>query len=431
MGLILTLIYFLYMYVSPATWIPWLSTITVQPFMAALASLCTIPRFLTRSPFKVSPPLLLFAAFCIIVIISPVFHGWFGGVTETFYAIVIPAFFLFLIPLNVDTSARRKIVVLALFCSMLGLSLAGIREYHLAPEESKFVMVEGIDVDDEAPATEDRPILYRLKAQGLIDDPNDFAQMLLVTVSLSFIWWSRKWLTNILFVLAPASILLYAVYLTHSRGALVAIVVMVAVAFRRRLRLLGSVTLAAAMAIALLLSKFTGGREVGMTGGADRLDLWSDGWEMFKQSPLYGHGFGSYVDTMNIAPHNSVILVAVELGLIGLVVWVSIFVLSFAQLNRIVTPSDGTPPDPTLRQHAVCLETALAAFLATSWFLSRAYYPTSFVLVGLVGGLVYQESVRRPGADLMPPWRTCILWSLAASAAALALVYVMLRLQKV
>ena len=153
---------------------------------------------------------------------------------------MIPAFFLFLIPLNVDTSARRKIVVLALFCSMVGLSLAGIREYHLAPEESKFVMVEGVDVDDEAPATEDRPTLYRLKAQGLIDDPNDFAQMLLVTVSLSFVWWSRKWLTNILFVLAPASILLYAVYLTHSRGALVAIVVMVAIAFRRRLRLLGS-----------------------------------------------------------------------------------------------------------------------------------------------------------------------------------------------
>ena len=242
--------------------------------------------------------------------------------------------------------------------------------------------------------------------------------MLLVTVSLSFVWWSRKWLTNILFVLAPASILLYAVYLTHSRGALVAIVVMVAIAFRRSLRLLGSVTLAAAMAVALLLSKFTGGREVGMTGGADRLDLWSDGWEMFKQSPLYGHGFGSYVDTMNIAPHNSVILVAVELGLIGLVVWVSIFVLSFAQLNRIVTPSDGTPPDPTLRQHAVCLETALAAFLATSWFLSRAYYPPSFLLVGLVGGLVYQESVRRPGADLIPPRKDCIIWCLAASAVA-------------
>jgi len=27
-----------------------------------------------------------------------------------------------------------------------------------------------------------------------------------------------------------------------------------------------------------------------------------------------GMGYGSYVDTMNIAPHNSVILVAVELG---------------------------------------------------------------------------------------------------------------------
>jgi hypothetical protein len=51
--------------------------------------------------------------------------------------------------------------------------------------------------------------------------------------------------------------------------------------------------------------------------------------------------------------------------------------------------------------------------------------------VGLVGGLVYQESVRRPGADLIPPRKDCIIWCLAASAAALAMLYAMLRLQKV
>ena len=431
MGLILTLIYFLYMYVSPATWIPWLSTITVQPFIAALAVLSTVPRFLTRSPFKASPPLLLFAAFCVLAALSRGLHGWFGGIPEALYAVVIPAFFLFLIPLNVDTTARRRVLIIALFCSMLGLALAGIHDYHLAPDESKFVMLQSVDVDEDAAANGNNPAFYRLKAQGLIDDPNDFAQMLLVTLSLSFSLWSRKWLANILFVLIPGSILLYAVYLTHSRGALVAIGVMIAVAFRRKLRLLGSLVVASIVAAGMLFSNFTGGREIGLSGGVDRLEIWSEGWEMLKQSPLYGHGLGSYGDAVNIAAHNSFILVAAELGLVGLVIWVSIFVVSFAQLSRIVTPADGTPPDPTLRQHALCLETALAAFLATSWFLSRALYPVSFLLIGIVGGLVYQESVRRPGAELMPRWKTCIIWSVAASAAALAVLYVMLRLKAV
>lgn len=431
MGLILTLIYFLYMYVSPAAWIPWLSTITVQPFVAAAASLFTLPRFLTRSTFKASPPLMLFAAFCAYLVISPALHGWFGGVAESVIPVVIPALFLFLIPPNVDTSARRNIVVIALFCSLLGLALPGIRDYHVAPEQSKFVMTQGIDVDDDDAAAEDYPVVYRLKAQGMIDDPNDFAQMLLITVSLSFIWWSRSWLRNILFVLIPGSILIYAVYLTHSRGALVAIGVTIAVAFRRKLRLLGSLTMASVIAIGLLFSKFTGGREVSMSGGADRLELWSEGWELFKRSPLYGHGFGGYYDAINIAPHNSFMLVAVDTGLLGLVLWVSIFVISFAQLNRVVTPSDGTPPDPTLRQHAVCMEATLTSFLATSWFLSRAYYPISFLLVGLVGGLVYQESVRRPGAELLPPWKTCLIWSVATSAAVLALIYLMIRFRAV
>jgi hypothetical protein len=129
--------------------------------------------------------------------------------------------------------------------------------------------------------------------------------------------------------------------------------------------------------------------------------------------------------------HNSFLLVAVETGLLGLVLWVSVFVISFDQLNRVVTPTDGTPPDPVLRRDAVCLEVALTAFLATSWFLSRAYQPVSFLLVGLLGGLVYQESLRRPDAALMPPWRSCLIRSLVASVASLVLLYVMVRLRTV
>jgi hypothetical protein len=419
------------MYVSPASWIPWLSTITVQPFVAGLASAFTLPRFLTRTPFKVSPQLVLFLLFSAYLAISPALHGWFGGVFESLPGGVVAALLLFLVPLNCDTSARRKIVAIAFMCAMLGLVIPGIRDYHVAPEQSKFVLGPNFEEEGEAADAnvEAPPVLYRLKAQGLVDDPNDFAQLLLVIISLSFLWWGRSWLRNVLFVLLPGAILAYGVFLTHSRGALVAIAVMIAVVFRRKLKWVGSFAIAGLVAFALLASNFTGGREVSTAGGEDRLDLWSEGWQLLKQSPLIGYGWGGYVDAVNMTAHNSFLLVAVDTGVIGLTLWVSVFVISYAQINRIVTPSDGTPPDPVLRRHALCLEGAITAFLATSWFLSRAYHPLSFLLVGLLGGLACQESIRRPDAVLTPPMESCLIRSVAASVAALIMIYVMVRLR--
>ncbi len=434
MGLIFTLIFVLYMYISPAAWMPWLTTIRVQPFVAGLACLWTLPRLLDHRPFKASPQLLLFLVFSAYLTISPALQGWFGGAVAAVPGVAVPALLLFLIPVNCDTVLRRQILVAALIVAMVGLVLPGIHDYYHPSDQSKFLLRPGID-EEEADSTEIQaaPGVDRLKAQGMIDDPNDFAQLLLVTASLCFFWWSRNLLKNVFLVLLPAAILLYGVYLTHSRGALVALAVMIAVAFRRKLRWLGSLAVAGVAALGLLAQKFTGGREINLSeaGGGDRLDIWSEGLGLLKSSPLLGKGFGGFSDAVETTAHNSFLLVAVELGLPGLVLWVAIFVISFYQIQRIVQPADGAEPDPVLSQQAVCLEVALTAFLATSWFLSRAYQPVSFLLVGLLGGLAYQETLRRPGAVLMLSWRTCLIRSLAISAVALLMIYGVIRLRSI
>src|SRR5208283_4244070 len=282
MGLIFTLIYVLYMYISPSAWIPWLATIRVQPFVAGLACVWTLPRLLDHRPFKASPQLLLFLAFSAYLAMSPALQGWFGGAVAAVPGVAVPALLLFLIPVNCDTVLRRQILVAALIISMMGLVLPGIYDYYHPSDQSKFLLRPGIDEEADSTEIQAPPALDRLKAQGLIDDPNDFAQLLLVTTSLCFFWWGRNWLKNVFLVLLPAAILLYGVYLTHSRGALVALAVMVAVAFRRKLRWLGSLVVAGVVALGLLTNRFTGGREISLSaaGGGDRLDIWSDGLQL-------------------------------------------------------------------------------------------------------------------------------------------------------
>ena len=70
---------------------------------------------------------------------------------------------------------------------------------------------------------------------GFLADPNDFAQALLMVLPmLGLAWRPGRAFRNFVLVLIPGAILLYAVYLTHSRGALVGLAVMLFMAARQR-----------------------------------------------------------------------------------------------------------------------------------------------------------------------------------------------------
>ena len=92
-------------------------------------------------------------------------------------------------------------------------------------------------------------------------------------------------------------------------------------------------------------------------------------------------------------------------GFLGLTLFLAVFVICFTQLNRVVTPPDGSAPDPVLAHEArAATRRRLAPISLPAWFLSRAYNPMPYVLAGLVAALAFQDAERAPGAPLLPPW---------------------------
>jgi hypothetical protein len=340
---------------------------------------------------------------------------------------------LFFVRVNCDTIARRKILVGALLLLMTCLTLAGAYNYHAYPDdpENKFVFRQNASGDGAVTDEPDIKWDHRLKAQGLLDDPNDFAQALLVTMALSTVFWGQSMFLNSFLVLLPGVILLYGIYLTHSRGVLVAMVLMIMVVFRRRLKLWGTVLAGILSAVALVVMRFAGGREISVSSGVDRLDLWAEGLVLFKQSFGFGIGIHNFADEVGKTAHNSLLLVAVETGIIGLILFIAVFVISFAQLKRTVQPIDGSAPDPVLAHEARCYEAALVAFLGTAWFLSRAYNPIPYILVGLVATLTAQVADRAPDAPLLPPWPIIVRNSVILAPVCLAVIYLMVHLRAV
>lgn len=431
MGLFLTLIYLLYMLGSPAVWLPFLAQVSFQIYLSALAGVASLPRLLNGSLFRHTPQVAVFSGLFFVVVCSPLLKGWAGGVVGAFREQVPYFVVLFLVRVNCDTTGRRKALVFALLLLMVALTLVGAYNYHshMDDPDNKFVYRQNASgVSDEA---DDENITwdYRLKAQGLLDDPNDFAQAMLVTIALSTLFWGQNKVSNFFLVLAPAAVLFYGIYLTHSRGALVAIVVTVMVVFRRRLKLWGAALVGIMAAAGLVFMRFTGGRQISVSSGADRLELWSEGLYLFKHSFGMGIGFHNFADEVGHTAHNSILLVATETGVLGLTLFIAVWVICFTQLNRIVQPADGSTQDPVIAHEARSLEAALAAYLATSWFLSRVYNPMPYLLVALVATLAFQVAERTPDTPLLPSWPIIARNSLIIGPVCLAAIYILVRLR--
>jgi hypothetical protein len=292
---------------------------------------------------------------------------------------------------------------------------------------------------------------YRLMGEGEIHDPNDFGQLIACVIPLMFIFWRpKKALRNFVLVLLPVCALLFGVYMTHSRGALLALVAMVLVASRRRIGTLPALLIAGGVLAAAMALNFTGGRDISVDAGQDRTVLWGESLQILKSHPMFGVGFGKmgdYTDS-HLTAHNSIAVCAAETGVFGLFFW-SMFLfpmvrdaLTVASPAKVsegepIKPEEGLFPRATGTIEAVdkaeinrlgrLLVLSLTGFLVAAWFLSRAFVMTFFLLGGMVE-VVYQMALQR--GMIAPRMRLARLLRYASGLAILLVIglYITIRI---
>jgi hypothetical protein len=297
-------------------------------------------------------------------------------------------------------------------------------------------------------------LLYRLKGLGEIDDPNDFGQLIVCVIPLVFIFWRpNRAFWNLVCVLVPVCLLVIGMFLTHSRGALLALIAVAVVAARRRVGTVAAVLLATGVFVAAMALNFTGGRGISAGAGSDRTALWGEGLQILKAHPLLGVGTGGmpeFTDSNHTA-HNSVVVCAAELGFFGLYFW-SMFLLPTIRDALVVASSEriseGEPsvPEPgpigLATREVVAIDKAeinrlgrllvlsLTGFLVAAWFLSRAFVLTLFLLSGMVE-VVYQMALERGMIGPRLRLRRVLPYSGYFAAALVLMMYLMLRILNV
>ena len=258
------------------------------------------------------------------------------------------------------------------------------------------------------------------RLQGTIGDPNELAALLAAGVALS---------TAIIFnrAVAPplrlatvgcAAIMLLGVFLTLSRGGLVALAALIVAGmfFAGRYRLMA---IGAGLAMLLVAGAFFFGvasdqardRITSTDGGSGRTDIWQVGWRMVEAEPALGVGSGNFqnsainyligpgtirndeflVDTPSVA-HNAYLQVLAETGVPGLTMFMLAIVIC---MGLAVSAQRRFRRDGNHEGELLCTAVLLAisALLAAYFFLSEEHSKHLWLLLSL-GPALYGVSRR-------------------------------------
>jgi len=177
-------------------------------------------------------------------------------------------------------------------------------------------------------------------------------------------------------------VLLAALYVTNSRGGVLAWGVVTSVILARRVGPLRSVLVVGSLAAVIFLLGPSRMATISPyeESAYGRLVAWDAALDALRSHPVFGIGADAWVSTYHsLIPHNSYLHCAAELGLFGLVPWVLLVLVSVRNVFYVIRQSR----DPELRLLAESILMSLIGFIVASMFISKPYHELLFILFGL------------------------------------------------
>ncbi|HXB75635.1 MAG TPA: O-antigen ligase family protein [Candidatus Acidoferrales bacterium] len=432
----LTLFYVVFSYLRPGEQFLDLAPYRIMLWLGLAAGLAAGCKYLLRGRwgFK-SRDVLLVTTFTVMIVVSRIATGWLGGAWLAFEDFGLTAAVFFCIVITVDSIRRLRILAVSIVLALLVIVAQSFAAYHYGYQAEVFVLNQGVDSQNDAPVDDQdqsKPQgLLRIRALGFLNDPNDLGQALVMALPFVALAWRRgRRLRNLVLVHVPVAIFLIAVYLTHSRGAVFSLLVLVLVAARKRLGNTKAALAGALLVMVALAANVSGGRAVSSSdaSGEGRLDAWSAGLQMLRGNPVFGVGYNFFTENHELTAHNSFVLCFAELGLAGYLVWLAMLGVSHAELASL---EDGESPEELdVRRWARAMHLSLYSFLAAAFFLSRTYSLGLYILLGMSAALV--EIAHARDQPVVAPRFSWVLRRAAVfEVASIALIYALMRVRHV
>ena len=327
------------LYIRPHEYVPAFAGVPILPTLLVVAFgfwLVRQPKNFEASQYRLMPALTVMMAWSVLV------SGWIGGAVLALMDFSPIVLLFFMVATTIDSLAKLRALFLLLTIAACVMTLHGVDqvENELAMGWTGAVMIEG-----------------RITYLGFLNDPNDLAMSMLITLPmcLHLAQRSKAFLLRLGFR-AAAVFILYGVYLTNSRGAILGAGSMLMVFSARRYGLWRSLIVVPLLAapLVLLAPSRIGEISADEDSAAGRVEAWYEGFQMLRAHPLFGVGKGQFTDHHNLTAHNSYMLIMAELGLAGYFIWLSNIVLTILMLLSVIRASPRPqPPDAAVKPEFV------------------------------------------------------------------------------
>lgn len=450
MGFLLSILYLLTYYLTPTVMFGPIAQFRVELILAIILMFVSLPALLGRNVFRAPQvPAIIGLAFATFMSML-VGAKWAGGGLNAFLLFIPNAFAFFIVYIHCTSKLKLRVLVLLMLFVCFFIIAQGAYELHQglpqghAAETANANMRETyfLGMNNEAGEW-----FYRLRGKGQIDDPNDFAQIIVCSLPLTFLFWKKKRaVRNLFFVLVPVGVLIWGVYLTHSRGGIVGLLAVVIMAARRKIRTVPAILLGVLLFVGISATNFAGGRDISASAGEDRTELWGDGLQLLKSHPVFGVGFEQMPEYFGHTAHNTIVVCAAELGFCGLFFW-SLFLLPslkdtgtvafrkketdalpvvYSDTSYPLAAASNAPDEAEIVKFAQLLVLSYVGFLATGWFLSRAYVLTLFLLGGFTEA-IYEMARSRGMVPERMRFGRLFRYSAIMAVGLVVMMYVLLR----
>jgi len=369
----------------PQEWLlPWLYGWPMLDAIVAVAVLSLMmesDQKTIRFP-KNAPQLYLIPGLWVAAIVSHVAHFYFQGVMDTIVPVFKFTFFTFLLFCVIDRPSHlrtvgRTFVVMAVVMA-IHATLQVNRGYGFGGQRPIYSWTShGFDT---------RTVFY-----GIFGDPNDLAQILAASIPFAFALTKKRTVFSFLLGCGITYFLVLGVLSTESRGGLVALIAggTMLVAIMLPVRWLPTIIIICVIG-GLLACPFSGGFLE--ESAHDRVVFWGEANAVFKTTPLFGIGYGMWYDMVtDQAAHNAFVVCYTELGVFGYWFWFSIILLAVVGSWRSMMALRGyrTGEEAWVRRFAGLGIAALVGYMASAYFLTRAFVYPTFFLGALLGAIPY------------------------------------------
>jgi putative inorganic carbon (HCO3(-)) transporter len=364
------LLYLALIYIRPQDFI---ASMRAQPIMLLLAVLVLGTLLIHNAiqkkrlvALEIRQGIFMFVFFAVIIL-SQLQTFYLAGVRMAFDTF-LPVFLLFFMIVNlVSTFAELKQTYNLLLVMTVFLAANGILQHY-----------RGYDIAGETAFD------GRIRWIGIFEDPNDLGLailsftpfFLLKLIGKGFAWYARAGYAVVL------GVLVYALYLTNSRGTFIGLLVVLGYLFSRAWGLARGIGIAAVLAVAMVVAGPSRLADMSTDEASARGPhaAWAQGLALLKWRPVLGVGYANFTNYHPLTAHNSVVLCMAELGFVGLYVWLFLIVASFHEVFIAETRAAG---DREIAFYARVLQLSLIGFFSAAFFLSRTYNEVLYILIAL------------------------------------------------